>query len=148
MKDFFRTWYVPVERDARDHRRLRRGEAKKLVEKWYGSFPASQKPAVVRIPAPAVNAKEVAVDDSFAKLRQVTFAWHSPAAYAEGDAELDIAANALAREGTGRLYKTLVYDKQLAQSVRASQDGMTFSGVFDITVTLRTAPTSSRSSSS
>jgi zinc protease len=91
----------------------------------------------VRIAPPVVAAKEVSVDDSFAKLRQITFAWHSPAAYADGDAEMDIIANALTREGTGRLYKSLVYDKQLAQSVRANQDGMTFSGNFTITVQLR-----------
>ena len=138
VKNFFRTWYVPANATLTITGDFDATEAKKLVEKWYGAFPASQKPAVVRIPAPVVNAKEVSVDDSFAKLRQITFSWHSPAQFAEGDAELDIAANALAREGTGRLYKTLVYDKQLAQSVRASQDGMTFSGVFDITVTLRT----------
>jgi zinc protease len=48
-----------------------------------------------------------------------------------------IAANALMREGPGRLYKALVYDRQLAQSVTAFQDGSTFSGAFQITVTLR-----------
>jgi zinc protease len=105
----------------------------------FGSFPASQKPALVKIAPPVVAAKEVTVDDSFAKLRQITFAWHSPAAYADGDAEMDILANALTREGTGRLYKSLVYDKQLAQSVRANQDGMTFSGNFTITVQLRSS---------
>src|SRR6185312_15521348 len=52
-------------------------------------------------------------------------------------AELDFVADALAREGTGRLYKILVYDKQLAQSVRAEQDGEQFSGTFEITVQLR-----------
>jgi predicted Zn-dependent peptidase len=67
----------------------------------------------------------------------VIFAWHSPASYAEGDAELDILADALSREGPGRLYQALVYDRPLAQSVRAAQAGRTFSGVFEITVTLR-----------
>jgi zinc protease len=41
------------------------------------------------------------------------------------------------REGPGRLYKALVYDRQLAQSVAAFQDGNSFSGTFQITVTLR-----------
>src|SRR5262249_58998503 len=77
-------------------------------------------------------------EDSFAKRRQVTWVWHSPASYAEGDAELAIVANALGAEGRGRLYKQLVYDKQLAQSVSVGQDGAQFSGTFDVTVTLRT----------
>jgi predicted Zn-dependent peptidase len=137
VKNFFRTWYVPANATLTITGDFEIPEAKKLVEKWFGSFPASQKPAVVKIPTPVVAAKEVAVDDPFAKLRQITFAWESPANFGEGDAELDIVANALTREGTGRLYKSLVYDKQLAQSVSAGQDGMTFSGNFSITVTLR-----------
>jgi len=58
--------------------------------------------------------------------------------FAPGDADLDFVATALGREGTGRLYKALVFDKQLAQSVRANQGGQTFSGTFQVTVTLRT----------
>ena len=137
VKNFFRTWYVPSNATLTISGDFDTAEAKKLVAKWFGSFPTSAKPAIVKIPAPTVPAKEVSLDDSFAKLRQVTYAWHSPASYATDDAELDIAAAALGREGWGRLYKRLVYDKQLAQSVRVSQGGMTFSGIFDITVTLR-----------
>ena len=136
VKNFFRTWYVPANATIAISGDFDTAEAKKLVEKWFGSFPASQKPVTVKIPAPVVPAKEITVDDSFAKLRQVTFAWNTPAFYEPGDAELDIAAAALSREGWGRLYKRLVYDKQLAQSVRASQGSQAFSSVFDITVTL------------
>jgi zinc protease len=57
--------------------------------------------------------------------------------FAADDAELEIAAAALDREGPGRLYRALVYDRPLAQSVNASQSGSTFSGIFSITVTLR-----------
>jgi predicted Zn-dependent peptidase len=137
VKSFFKTWYVPANATLALVGDFDSAEAKKLVEKWFGSFPASSKPQIVQVPAPIVAAKEITVEDSFAKLRQITFAWHSPAEFGDGDAELQILANALAAEGTGRLYKTLVYDKQLAQSVRANQDGMVFSGQFTITVTLR-----------
>ena len=57
--------------------------------------------------------------------------------HAEGDAELDIVANALTAEGRGRLYKALVL-KQLAQSVSVNQGGSQFSGQFSVSVTLRT----------
>jgi predicted Zn-dependent peptidase len=136
-KKFFRTWYVPANATLALVGDFDSAEAKRLVEKWFGAFPASTKPQVVTVPAPVVGAKEITVEDSFATLRQITFAWHSPAAYADGDAELEVLANALAAEGTGRLYKSLVYDKQLAQTVRANQDGRAFSGQFTITITLR-----------
>ena len=137
VKAFYKTWYVPANATLALVGDFDVATAKQLVTKWFGTFPASKKPAVVAIPAPTVAAQQLAVDDPFAKLRQITFAWHSPARYAAGDAELDFVADALAREGTGRLYKILVYDKQLAQSVRAEQDGEQFSGTFEITVQLR-----------
>ena len=138
VKNFFRTWYVPANATLSIVGDFDTAEAKKLVEKWFGSFPKSNKPKIVEVPAPKVAAKEITVDDPFARLPQITFAWHSPANFGDGDAELDFVADALRREGTGRLYKALVYDKQLAQSVFANQSGMSFSGIFQITVTLRT----------
>ncbi len=137
VKNFFRTWYVPSNATIAIVGDFEPAAAKQLVKKWFGSFPASKKPTTVVVPPPAPKATTVTVDDSFAKLRQVTFAWHTPALYADGDAELDIAANALTAEGRGRLYKTLVYDKQLAQSVWAGQASSGFSSMFTITVTLR-----------
>jgi zinc protease len=137
VKAFYRTWYVPANATVAIVGDFDVPATKKLVEKWFGTFPVSQKPAVVTIPPPVIKNQEVTVADDFAKLRRITFAWHSPATYQDGDAELAIAANALTAEGTGRLYRSLVYDKQLAQSVSASQNGATFSGSFKISVTLR-----------
>ncbi|MEY4546642.1 MAG: hypothetical protein RL685_2837 [Pseudomonadota bacterium] len=137
VKGFFKTWYIPANATLTLVGDVEIPRAKELVQKWFGSFPKSEKPAVVPVPAPVIQASEVTVDDEFAKLRQVTFVWHSPATFAAGDAELTVAGNALMREGPGRLYKALVYDRQLAQSVTAFQDGSSFSGTFQITVTLR-----------
>jgi zinc protease len=137
VKNFFKTWYVPANATLAIVGDFDTAAAKQLVEKWFGGFPKSKKPKTVTVPAPATKATTVSVDDNFAKLRQVTYAWHSPAFYADGDAELDIASNALGADGRGRLYKSLVFEKQLAQSVRAGQDSSGFSSLFTITVTLR-----------
>jgi zinc protease len=138
VKAFFKAWYVPANATLVIVGDIDVAATKQLVDKWFGSFPTSQKPRPGKVPMPAQKPKTVTVDDTFAKLRQITFAWHTPAFYADGDAELDIIANALGAEGRGRLYKSLVYDKQLAQSVSASQQSMGFSSIFQITVTLRT----------
>lgn len=135
---FFRTWYVPANATLTLVGDFEIATAKHLVHKWFGSLPVSKKPKVVMIAPPPPRAVRRVVEDGFAKLRQITWAWHSPANFAAGDAELDILADALVREGTGRLYKTLVHERQLAQSVSAFQSGSTFSGVFAISVTLRT----------
>jgi predicted Zn-dependent peptidase len=137
VKDFFKTWYVPANATLTLVGDVDLATAKQQVEKWFGSFPPSKKPNVVPVPAPTLRATEVVLEDDFAKLRQVTFAWHSPALFTPGDAELTILADALMREGPGRLFRALVYDRPLAQSVTASQDGRAFSGQFQVTVTLR-----------
>jgi zinc protease len=138
VKAFFKTWYVPANATLTLVGDFDPPAARQLVAKWFGSFPRSAKPRAVAVPAPPIRSSEVTIaNDDFAKLRQITFAWHSPAQFAEGDAELDVAANALAQEGPGRLYKALVYDRPLAQSVAVNQSGSMFSGTFLVTVTLR-----------
>jgi zinc protease len=138
VKNFFRTWYVPANATLTIAGDFEVPAAKKLVEKWFGSFPKSEKPKPVTVPAPTIKSSTVTVSDDFAKLRQIKFVWHSPANFAEGDAELDIAANALSQEGPGRLYKALVYAKPLAQSVSVGQGGAQLSGTFEVSVILRT----------
>jgi len=138
VKAFFKTWYVPANATLTLVGDFEGPAAKKLIERWFGSFPKSAKPKPVAVPAPAIRSSEVTItSDDFAKLRRITYSWHSPANFAEGDAELDVVANALSQEGPGRLYKALVYDRPLAQSVSAFQNGMSFSGIFTISVTLR-----------
>jgi predicted Zn-dependent peptidase len=137
VKAFYKTWYVPANATVAISGDFAIADAKALVDKWFGSLPPSAKPAVVTIPAPTVKAQEVSVEDPLAKLPELVFAWHSPAQFGDGDAELDIAADVLAREGPGRLYKRLVYDNPLAQQVFVRQGGSQFSGTFEITVTVR-----------
>jgi len=137
VKNFFRTWYVPANATIAIAGDFTTAEAKALVLKWFGAFPASTRPTPIAVPAPVIKSSEVTITDDFAKLRQIAFVWHSPAMYAAGDAELDIVGNALTREGTGRLYKALVYDRPLAQSVSGYQNGSSFSGQFQVSVTLR-----------
>jgi predicted Zn-dependent peptidase len=76
----------------------------------------------------------VELTDSFAKLPQLVYAWHTPAFFHEGDAEFDILAHALGATGTGRLYRVLVHERQLAQSVSVYQGSRAFSSIFEISV--------------
>lgn len=137
-KAFFKTWYVPANATLAIAGDFEIPRAKQLVTKWFATFPSSQKPTAVPVPPPpAVPTEVVITDDPLAKQTRISFVWHTPAAYAPGDAELRIIADALSREGPGRLYKALVYDRPLAISVTASQLGRMFSGMFTITVALR-----------
>jgi zinc protease len=137
VRGFFKTWYVPSNATLALAGDFEIDQAKKLVEKWFGTFPASKKPKGREVAAPATASQRVTVQDPFAKLRRVRYAWHSPKMYAPGDAELDILADALGAGGTGRLYKILVHEKQLAQSVSVSQQSSQMSSMFSVSVDLK-----------
>jgi predicted Zn-dependent peptidase len=138
VKSFYSKWYAPANATLVLAGDFDVAEAKKLVEKWFGSFPASTKPERRPPETPVLSAtSRIEITDDLAKLRRVDYLWHTPAFYAPGDAELDIAGDALARTGTGRLYKILVHEKQLAQSVAAYQSSREYSSHFGISVTLR-----------
>jgi zinc protease len=137
VKNFYKTWYVPANATLALVGDFDVTTAKKLVDKWFGAFPASTKPVHQLVPAPAIQKKRVEMDDDLAKLRMVTWAWHTPAFYTADDAALDLAADALGRQGTGRLYRRLVHEKRLAQSVFVSQQSQQMSSVFAIAVVLQ-----------
>jgi zinc protease len=137
VKAFFRTWYVPANATLTLVGDFEPAEAKKLVAKWFGGFPKSRKPKLMTPPMPG-NAGAIAeLKDSLAPLPLVTMSWNTPAWFAPGDAELDVAAQILGNEGTGTLYKALVIDKPLAQRVLVGQGSARFSSVFRVVVVLR-----------
>ncbi len=134
---FYKTWYSPANATLTIAGDFDAKTIKQTVETWFGSFPASEKPAVVAVPTPLPKAQRKTITDDFAKLRQVQWSWISPAYFAAGDAELDLAGSALGGGEASRLNKLLVIEKQLAQSVFAYQSSAGFAGTFNVVVTLQ-----------
>src|SRR6476619_5877739 len=62
-------------------------------------------------------------------------AWHSPALFADGDAELDLIAELLASGKTSRLYRSLVYEQRIATEVAASQNSREAGSFFQVVAT-------------
>jgi predicted Zn-dependent peptidase len=138
VRGFFKKWYVPSNATLLIAGDLDVAETKKLVDKWFGSFPASEKPARRDVPpTPIPSKKREIVRDGFAKLRRVHYAWHSPRDFGPQDPELSVLASVLGRSGTGRLYKILVHEKQWAQSVAVFQQGQLMSGIFHVQADLK-----------
>ena len=69
------------------------------------------------------------------ELPRVYMAWHSPAMFADGDAESDLLADLLANGKTSRLYRTLVYEKRAALDVSAYQHSRELSSFFLLAAT-------------
>ena len=62
----------------------------------------------------------------------MSFAWHTPAFYQPGDAEMDLIAFALASGKSSRLHKRLVREEQLAVDVVAYQTSLRLGSTFQI----------------
>ena len=134
---FFEKWYVPSNATLVLAGDFEIAEAKAMIDKWFGTFPKLPKPDHVTVPAPELSAnQQIEIDDAFARLERVHYVWHSPAVLAKDDLELAVAASVLEASGWGRLSKRLVDQEKVAQSVHASQAGSSFSGTFNIVVTL------------
>jgi zinc protease len=137
VRSFYKTWYVPANATLSIAGDFDVAYAKAQVLQWFGDLPKSEKPTIVPIPMPHVKRQREEITDKFAKLRQITFSWHTPGAFQDGDADLTLAGSILGGGDASRLNRILVVEKQLAQSVRAVQDDGQFSSTFDVTITLR-----------
>ena len=71
------------------------------------------------------------------QLPRLRLAWHSPALFAAGDADLDMAAHVLGGGKSSRLYKALVFEQRIAQDVFAYQGSQMLSSLFQIGATAK-----------
>lgn len=137
VKEFFRTYYTPNNMSLVIAGDFDPAEAKRLVEKYFGTIPPG--PALDR-PVKSMprldGEKTIEVRDRVPQERTY-FAWHSPAYFDEGDAELELAATILTDGLSARLNKALVYDRQLASNVAAFQNGQPLGGAFMMWATAR-----------
>jgi zinc protease len=137
VKEFFATYYTPNNLSLVVAGDFDPAEAKRLIEKYFGSIPAG--PALDR-PAKGTTRldgeKIVEVKDRVPQERTY-LAWHTPAYFDAGDAELDLAATIMTDGLSARLNKALIYDRQLASDVVAFQQSQPLSSSFIMWVTAR-----------
>lgn len=133
---FYKTWYAPANATLVIAGDFDNAAAKAAVQKWFGTFPKTEKPQHRPVPTPQIQRVRKEVPDQFAKLRQITYAWHSPAFFQDGDAEFDIIGDVLASR-TGRLERILVHEQQVAQHVSAHQASQQLGSYFAVSVTLK-----------
>jgi len=137
VKQFFKQYYAPNNASLAIVGAIDKAEVKRLVEKYFG--PLKRGPAIpkVAVETPAITAERRLVVKDRVQLSRVYVAWQSPAFFKPGDADADAAAGILGGNKSSRLYKALVYDKQIAQDVSVTQASMGLKSAFQIIVTVR-----------
>jgi len=71
------------------------------------------------------------------QLPRLRLCWHAPALFAAGDADLDLAAHVVAGGKSSRLYRSLVFERRIAQDVFAYQSSQLLSSVFHVGATAK-----------
>jgi zinc protease len=138
VKNFFRKWYAPANATLTIVGDFDVAKTKALVQKYFGSLPSGPKPEKPQVaPVKLTGESVIRHDEQIATLPMLTVAWLSPPYLTEGDATADVLATVLATGKASRLYKRLVLEKQIAQSVEASQQSMAAQSVFSIEVVAR-----------
>jgi zinc protease len=137
VQDFFRTYYTPNNLSLVIAGDFDPGQAKKLVEKYFGNIPAG--PPLDRPGRfiPALPGEKIVEATDRVPQERVYMVWPSPPFYRRGDAELDLASLILTDGLASRLQKVLVYEKQLCTDVNAFQQSMEISSFYAVIATAR-----------
>jgi zinc protease len=137
VKNFFKTYYAPNNASLAIVGDIDKAATKALVEKYFGTFKKGNPVPKPAVDTPKITAERREVVKDRVELPRVYEAWITSPFFKPGDADADIASTILGGGKSSRLYKSLVYDKQIAQTVTAQQYSLTLGSVFDIEATAR-----------
>jgi zinc protease len=132
VKKFFATWYVPNNEVLVVAGDFDPGATKQRIVSLFGGLAKVELPPIPAATTPKLpGVIRETIPDNVA-LPKTIMAWHSPARFAPGDAEMDLVSVILEHGKASRLYKSLVYDKPIAQEVSADQNSQDLSSYFTI----------------
>ncbi|MFN0149698.1 MAG: M16 family metallopeptidase [bacterium] len=137
VAEFFKMYYTPNNASLCIAGNFDPAQAKALVTKYFAPLPPG--PSVTRATTwvPKLDGIKRGMTEDDVNLPRLYMSWHSAGVYQPGDAEMDLVASVLAGGKTSRLYKTLVYDQQIAQDVVAFQSSAELGSTFQIQATAR-----------
>jgi zinc protease len=134
---FFKQYYAPSNASLVVAGDIDPAATRKLVEKWFADVKPGAPADPVTIPGVALKSVQKKTITDRVQLPRLYLAWITPPLYAPGDAALDLVSSVLSNGKNSRLYKRLVYDMQIAQSVQAFQGSMALASSFVIQATPR-----------
>jgi predicted Zn-dependent peptidase len=137
VQDFFAKYYVPSNASLVVAGDFDPAQVKPVIARLFGTLPRGSEPfhrqaRPVRLERVIRNT--MSDDVQFAKTYLV---YHSPPAYQQGDAEMDLIAATLTEGISSRLYQRLVYRESLATEVQANQESMLLGSLFRIEATAK-----------
>jgi zinc protease len=135
VRAFFRAYYHPANASLSIAGDIDPEQALSLARAYFEDLATGPAVAPVRPPAAELADDRRLLLEDRVELPRLYIAWLTPAMFAEGDADLDLAADILANGKTSRLYRRLVYDERIATDVSAAQNSREVAGFFQVAAT-------------
>ncbi len=137
VTEFFKTYYSPSNASLVIAGDFDNSKTKDLIEKYFGNISTDKK-----VSQPTKNNSELKNNIFLShkdnvQLERIYLTWHSDKAYSEYDASLDVLSDILSGSKSSRLYKNLVFEKEIAQDVTAYQFSGKLTGFFTIIATAK-----------
>jgi zinc protease len=134
LRAFFRRYYHPANASLAIAGDIDTPHALDPAAQYFGELEAGDAVPPVRVSASLAGDTRILIEDRV-ELPRLYLAWLTPAMFAPGDADLDLATDLLANGKTSRLYRRLVFDERIATDVSASQNSREIAGYAQITAT-------------
>src|SRR2546421_3260627 len=137
VRNFFKLYYAPNNASLAIVGDFEPEHAKELVEKYFGPLKRGEDAPRITAKTPPIIAERRAVIQDNVQLPRVNEAWLTSPIFKPGDAEADLTATVLGGGKSSRLYKKLVYEKQIALDVAANQQSLMLGSEFQVQATAR-----------
>ncbi|HEY0323329.1 MAG TPA: pitrilysin family protein [Pyrinomonadaceae bacterium] len=137
VSDFFRRFYTPNNASLVVAGDLNPKEARTLVEKYFGPLKRGPEVKPLNITQPVIEKETRMTMDDRVSLPRIYTTWFSVPQWSKDDAALDTLGTILTGGKGSRLYRALVYERQIAQDVSAFNNSRELGGQFQITATLK-----------
>jgi zinc protease len=137
VRNFFKLYYAPNNASLAIVGDFNPEKARELVEKYFAPLKRGEDVPKIKAITPPITTERHAVIQDNVQLPRVYMGWLTSPIYKPGDAEAELAAAILGGGKSSRLYKKLVYEKQIAQDVDVNQQSLILGSVFEVQATAK-----------
>ncbi len=137
IRDFHQQFYTPNNASIAIAGDFNPTQLKALLTKYFGPIPQGPKVEPVTVKTPPITTQKRATITDTVQLPRLSVAWLTPPAFTKGDAEADLLVHILGGGKASRLYRKLVYEQQVAQSVTCNLNTLKLGSVAECDITAK-----------
>jgi zinc protease len=136
VKAFFRRFYVPNNASLAIAGDIDLDATRRLVQTYFGDLPPGTPQPRIERWLPSLDGEVRLTLEDRVQLERVYLSWVGAPRFDPDEAPLDVLVSILGEGHSSRLYRTLVYERQIARSVSAGYDAMEIAGEIRLDATV------------